>query len=525
MSHTLMNRRRFGFLSMGGATYALLSGCKKPHERMSPDVTSMVDKNGGWHDGLPRSTPEAEGVRSESILNFLNDVEGAGLELHSFMLMRHGQVLAEAYWNPFSADRMHMTHSLTKSVTASGVGLAVDEGLISLDEKVASFFPDQVPADASENIRAMTIRNLLTMQTGHASETSGSLWRPIETSWVTEFFKIPAPYEPGTFFKYTSAASFMLSAIVTKVTGETIQDYMRPRLFEPLGIRKLHWDLSPGGVNPGGNGLSWTTSASLKLGALHAQMGEWNGRQILSRNWVEVATTKHSGDEEEGDYGYQWWIGPGKSYFALGLFSQMSIVFPEHGATLAVFSAIDGSSKLKPHIWKHFPAAFEDEPLPASDAFDKLTAKAQAANLLPVLDGSANADLEGRISGKRYVLSDNDQQANWVSFDFNNDVCKFVLNDYRGEHTISSGRKEYVEQPTSMTGNRLHHQYQMDDMRVVAGAQWIDERTLKLTWHYVETAFRDTVLCRFDGSSVSIDRSVNLNSAETSLPTLSGVLA
>jgi CubicO group peptidase (beta-lactamase class C family) len=178
----------------------------------------------------------------------------------------------------------------------SGVGIALDEGRFSLDDKVVSFFPDHLPPDPSPNLRAMTVRDLLTMRTEHDHETSGSEWRPLKTSWIAEFMKIPVVYQPGTKWVYTSAASYMLSAIVTKTTGQKLADYLRPRMLDPMGIRDFHWDVSPEGVTPGGNGLSWSTADSLKLGMLYAQKGVWQGRQLLSPQWVADASRKQVPD-------------------------------------------------------------------------------------------------------------------------------------------------------------------------------------------------------------------------------------
>ena len=513
-----LTRRGFGTLALGGSTYLLLGGCGRGIEALSPGV-APVGHVGTWNDGLPRSAPEAQGVSSQAILDFLRDVGRDNLELHSFMLMRGGQVIAEAWWWPYQPHRVHMTHSLTKSVTAVGVGLAIDEGKFGLDDRVVSFFPEHVPADASENMRAMTVRDLLTMEAGHDRETSGSLWRPIKTSWIREFFKIPVPHKPGTVFKYTSAASFMLSAIVSRTTGQKLSDYLKPRFLEPLGIRKLNWDVGPEDISTGGNGLSWTTDASLKLGAVHAANGRWNGQQILSEQWVRAATTRQSGDAED-DYGYHWWMGPGRSYYALGLFTQLAVVFPEHDATLAVFAAIDGSSKLKPHIWKHFPSAFAPAALPPSTAAAELRRRTADLRLLQPLSGR-RSPVE-RTAGRRFRMAGNDQSVAWVEFDFAGDACSYRMADARGEHRIVAGFTDYLEQATSMTGGRLHHEYEPDGALVVAGAEWTAPDTLKMTWQFAESAFRDTVICRFAGDSVRIDRSVNLNSAETRLPTLTG---
>ncbi|HEX8300829.1 serine hydrolase [Sphingomonas sp.] len=512
-----LSRRRFGTLAMGGTVYFLTGACTV---RGAPPLAARVapvDIDRSYRDGLKRSAPGDQAVSSNAILAFLDDVAAAGLELHSFMLMRNDHVVAEGWWWPYAADRIHITHSLTKSVTAVGAGLAIDEGRFGLDDKVVSFFPEFVPADASVKLRAMTVRDLLVMETGHSQETSGSVWRPIKTSWVAEFFKIPVIHQPGTFFKYTSAASYMLSAIITKTTGQSMAEYLRPRFMEPLGIDKWQWDTSPGGISPGGNGLSWNTSASLKLGAVHASGGLWKGKRVLSEKWVRAATSKQSEGDADGAYGYQWWMGPDNAYFGLGLFSQFTIVFPEHNAVLALFSAIDGSNKIKPYIWKHFPAAF------SGMANNEATLRQRTAGLrlLPPLIRSSSPRAE-TVTGKRFTVASNDQQVDWVSFDFAGDRVTYRMHDQGGEHVITAGLAEYLEQDTTMTGSRLHHEYRPESQRVVAGARWLDPDTFEMTWQFVETAFRDTLVCRFRDGGVEIDRSVNLNSAETKLPTLSG---
>ena len=469
-------------------------------------------------DGLPRSEPERQEVRSASILAFLADVEQSGVELHSFMMSRNGFVIAEGWWLPYQPQRIHMTHSLTKSVMVSGVGIALDEGRFRLDDKVVSFFPEHLPPDPSSNLMAMTVRDLLTMRTGHDHETSGSEWRPLKTSWIAEFMKIPVAYPPGTKWVYTSAASYMLSAIITKSTGQRLADYLRPRMLEPMGIRDLQWDVSPEGFTPGGNGLSWSTADSLKLGMLYAHKGVWRGKQLLSANWVAEASKKQVADSP---YGYQWWIGPGGEFYALGLFCQLSIVFPEHNAVLAIFAAIDGSAKLLPAIWKHFPSAFESSPLPVSPDAAALLQRESKLQLLkpyPPSDSPASA----RISGRLFKLTSNDQAASTVGFEFSRTTVRHSLTDERGAHSVTAGLGKWIDQSTTMTGARLHHEYQPDTMRVVAGAVWRSPSELEMTWQFLESAFRDTVVCRFDEDRVSIDRHVNVNSGEVRLPTLNG---
>ena len=517
---TPITRRGFGTLAMGGSAYLLLNGCAaRAIDQGFPAGVGPVAQP-PYNDGLPRGEPAAFGVSSDGVFAFLEDVGKAGLELHSFMLMRRGHVVAEGWWWPYAPGRIHITHSLTKSVTAVAAGLAIDEGKFGFDDKVVSFFPQYVPSDASANMRAMTVRDLLNMETGHDQETSGSLWRPITTSWVAEFFKVPVPHQPGTHFQYTSAASFMISAIVSRTADQSMADYLKPRFFEPLGIDRWHWDTSPGGISPGGNGLTWTTSASVKLGAVHASGGMWNGNRVLSEQWVRAATTKQSSGDADGAYGYQWWMGPGTAYYALGLFTQLSIVFPEQDAVLAIFSAINGSKKLKPLIWKHFPAAFNDE---ASDDA-ALRNRTRDLRLLPVLAPTV-APAPSASRSQRFAATTNDQSVEWMSFDIGDDVVTYRMRDDGGEHVIAAGLREYLEQSTSMTGHRLHHEYRPKQQKVVAGARWRSPTVLEMTWQFVETAFRDSVICTFSDGKVAIDRSVNLNSAETKLPMLIGTAA
>lgn len=489
---------------------------------MVPALSAHRDSAVSHADGLPRNRPEAHGVYPQAILAFLDDVKAAGLELHSFMLARDGDVIAEGWWSPYRPDRPHMMHSLTKSVAVTGVALALQEKLFAIDDKVIGFFPDELPAIVSDNLAAMTVRDLLTMRAGHDAEISGSVWRQIKTSWVAEFFKVPVPLRPGTKFVYSSAVSFMLSAIVTKVTGQTLRDYMEPRFFKPLGITGISWDVGPGGINPGGNGLTWKTADALKLGMLYAQQGRWNDTQILTSEWVQAATRPQVA---EGEYGYQWWIGPDKAYFAVGLFTQMAIVFPDHDAVLALTAAIDGSEHLTALVWQHFPTAFGAGPVPRYRAgFAALTSRTKHLSVQPTL-ATGTSPTAARVSGRNFRAADNADGIEDFTFTFEGDRCKFTLHDGRGKHSVEVGVGRWIEGHTSMTGNKLHHQYQPDSMLVVAGGQWLAPDTFEMTWQFAETAFRDTVTCRFAGDHLTFDRAVNVNSAARTLPTVHATAA
>lgn len=490
---------------------------------MPASPMAREDKSGAARaaaDGLLRGAPGAAGVDAAEVVAFLDAVDHAGLELHSLMLHRRGHVVAEAWAWPYSPCRPRVMHSFAKSVTSCAIGLAIAESRFGLKDKVISFFPDETPASPDPKLAAMTVEDLLTMRTGHASETGGPAWRAIKSSWVAEFFKIPIAHPPGTTYVYTSAASYMLGAILTKTTGQTLHAYLRPRLFEPLGISGETWDVGPDGINPGGNGLTCTTADALKIGILHAQNGVWNGQRLIPEAWIAEATREHAG----GRYGYHWVTNWEGAYCALGMFVQMVMVFPKQGATLGLTGAIDGSARILPLMEKHFPKAFHDNLCNDAKAEACLAerlisfAKPQTLPLAP----SATA---ARISGMAFRVEPNPLGVAEIRFDFRPESCLFTLRDADGSYSIAAGLGAWVEGTTNMPGRELHHGYQLKEAAVVAGAVWTGENVLEMTWIFADTAFRDTVRCTFDGLKVTIERSVNVNSAARTLPLLSGAMA
>jgi CubicO group peptidase (beta-lactamase class C family) len=484
----------------------------------------MTDRQASqpWIDGMKRAEPRDAGVNSAVVAAFLDDAAASGLEIHGLMLYRAGRVAVEGWWWPYRADRPRIMHSVTKSVMASAIGLALQEGRFRLQDKVVSFFPEYLPAGVDDKLASMTVENLLTMRAGHAAETSGSIWRGIHTSWTAEFFKIPVVYQPGTTFMYTSAASYMLSAILTKVTGETLHDYLRPRFFEPLGIKDEQWDIGPDNINPGGNGLTMKTADLLKLGVLHAQRGIWEGRRVLAQEWIAEATRSHGPD----NYGYQWATAADGAYLAIGIFMQFVMVFPRQQATLAVVGASQEGSKLfLPVVQRHFPLSFETQ-LPAAEAAkadERLRARLNAAGSAPQIV-SYPAKSAARISGKTFRIEPNAAGVTAVRFVFENDRCVFHLADADGDHTVVCGLQDWIESHTNIPGADLHHGYTLESAVVVASARWLDENTLQMTWIFADTAFRDTVICSFDSDRVTATRSVNVNSAALTWPKLSGGL-
>jgi CubicO group peptidase (beta-lactamase class C family) len=287
---------------------------------------------------LPRSSPEEQGVSSAGVLAFVEAADEKVNTMHSFMLVRHGKVVAEGWWKPEAADKPHVLHSLSKSFTSTAVGLAVSEGRLSIDDRVLKFFPDDAPEKPSDNLKAMRVRDLLTMNCGHQVEVKFTQ----DTPWAKTFLAHPVPFKPGTHFQYNTPGSFMLSAIVQKVTGQTVLEYLRPRLLEPLGIENPEWGTNPQGINFGGFGLKLRTEDVAKFGQLYLQKGQWNGKQLFPAAWVELATSKQvsNGSDPDRDwdqgYGFQFWRCRHGEFRGDGANGQFCVVMPDQDAVVAI---------------------------------------------------------------------------------------------------------------------------------------------------------------------------------------------
>jgi CubicO group peptidase (beta-lactamase class C family) len=315
---------------------------------------------------LPRSTPEAQGISSQGIRTFVEAADKQVDTMHSFMLLRHGRVVAEGWWKPEAAEKPHVMHSLSKSFTSTAVGLAVAEDKLSVDDPVLKFFPEDAPSEPSDKLKAMRVRDLLTMSTGHETEVKFTSDQP----WVRTFLAQPVPHKPGTHFLYNTPGSHMLSAIVRKVTGETVLDYLKPRLFEPLGIENPEWGSSPQGNTFGGWGLKIRTEDLAKFGQLYLQKGQWNGKQLVPVPWVEQATAKQvsNGSDPAKDwdqgYGFQFWRSRHGAYRGDGADGQFCLILPEQDAVIAITANTKDMQAELNVVWDKLLPAFQQEPLP-----------------------------------------------------------------------------------------------------------------------------------------------------------------
>ena len=349
---------------------------------------------------FPTSAPEAQGIPSDAILAFVEAVERDIRDLHSFILLRHGAVVAEAYWEPFGAAHPHVLFSLSKSFTSTAIGFLVAERRLSVDDRVLDFFPDEAPAQPSERLRALRVRHLLTMTTGHDPDPTGTIrmsgLEPDQPTWTKSFLSQPLVHEPGSHFVYNSLATYMLSAIAQRITGERLIQYLQPRLFAPLGIEGAKWETSPQGIDTGGWGLSVKTRDIARFGQLYLQRGVWEGKRLLNEAWIAEATSGQvpngpsaNPDWEQG-YGYQFWRCRHGAYRGDGAFGQYCIVMPDQDAVLAITSGVGNMQAVLDLVWKHLQPAMTSAPL-ADDAGAQrqLADRLAALRLTPAARGPA----------------------------------------------------------------------------------------------------------------------------------------
>lgn len=317
---------------------------------------------------LPRTA--APQTMKKAIDNYLDAVNVAKQDLHSIMVLQHGKVIAEKWLGEGAADKPHILNSVSKTFTATAIGFAVAEGKLKVTDKVVSFFPDKLPAEISPYLKEMEIRHLLTMSCGHDTDPTNRIRQQKDADWVQEFLATPVEHKPGTFFVYNSLGSYMLSAIIQKVTGRTVLDYLTPRLFQPLGITGVSWDKSPQGINCGGWGLYLKTEDLAKMGQLFLQKGKWNGKPLLPESWIKEATTSKIASlpagmrpenlrmkPEDSDwlqgYGYQMWRCRHNGVRADGAAGQYIILLPDKDAVIVTTAKINDMQAEINLIWEH----------------------------------------------------------------------------------------------------------------------------------------------------------------------------
>ena len=354
---------------------------------------------------IPRSTPEEQGVPSKALIELFDAMHNMEqTDIHSMIVMRHGKVVGEFYPAPFAPQYQHTQYSSSKTLVSLAAGIAIDENRLRLTDRVATFFPEYLPDSICTNLADMTVRDLLTMQSGIKPDWG---MRAKTTEWIKTFLGKPVPNKPGEVFAYDSMVTYMISAIVQKVTGKTVLEYLKEKMFNHMGVTVVNWEESPEGINTGGWGLHIQSESLAKVGQMWLDGGVWNGKQIVSKEWIEQMSAKQANGGDYG-YGYQVWMCKYPSAVrADGALGQYVIVVPEKDVVIVLTEASFTNGKPQRNlIWDNFLPQLVDEPLPASKDYQTLLAK-QAAYTLEIPAGKDKSSVMKKLAGKKISVPKN----------------------------------------------------------------------------------------------------------------------
>ena len=462
---------------------------------------------------LPRSTPERQGVSSAALLRFVDALENELHDVHSMMLVRGGFVVAEGWWAPYRESHPHSLFSVSKSFVSTAVGFAIEEGLLTLDDAVVDRLADAVPEVVSDNLRAMRVRHLLTMTTGHAADTVSVTDHGDD--WARAILAVPVEHEPGTAFVYDSGATYLLSVILQGATGQRVLDYLTPRLFEPLGIENATWEQCPRGFDVGGWGLSITTEDIAAFGETYLRDGVFEGRQVVPAAWVRAATALQvengsfaPDDDNAQGYGFQFWRGRHNTYRADGAFGQWSIAMPDQNALLVVTSGLDDPRALKT-VWEHLlPVLSHDSPLPPDATAVAALADRLAMLSLALPDGTADSSVAQRVSGRTYRFGANSLGIERVTLDFGAAVTRLTVVDAHGTHAIECGVGEWLSGRSALQS--------ATEAPIAAAGAWADDDSYIATVYFTTTPFALALAFdfRLDEVTVNVEQNVSFEATQ-----------
>jgi CubicO group peptidase (beta-lactamase class C family) len=460
---------------------------------------------------IPRAnSPKEVGVSSKIVKAFLDDALEKGYEYHSLMVIRHGKVAVEWYNEPYNKDTPQSVYSVSKSFTSTAIGFAINEGLITLDTKLVDIFPDYPPKKPDKKFEKLTIHNLLRMSSG---KQPSFLTDKSKVDWIEDYINSPWVFEPGEKFLYINENIFMLSAIINRVTGMTMREYLTPRLFEPLGIDFPFWETDRNGIEAGGWGLYLKTEDIAKLTLCYVQKGVYNGVQVIPAEWAELATARQiensqnrPGTDASYGYGYCFWKNSidETSFRADGMFSQFGIGIPEYDAVVTVTSAVTDETGCLEYLFNYFPRAFEEtdeaeeqivntmvEPLFSSDRpeLEKVITDRYIKfrkNLLLNLTGFPVSVLPMAVV---YMLTDKPGNIDMVKFDFKDKECSMTWSEGLETNTIILGLDGHYRYSKITLGNI--------DFTVCANAIWLDDESLLVTIRPIQTVAKRNLVFEF----------------------------
>ena len=476
------------------------------------------------------ASPEAVGIRSRDILDYIDALERSQTEMHGLMIMRHGKLCAQGWWAPFAPELRHGLQSHTKTYAATAVGIAYTEGLLRLDERIIDIFPEDAPAEPSENLKLLTVRDVLCMGCGMDEMPRNS------EHWIRDFLHIPVNHKPGTTYMYNSSGSTLLGSIVRKKTGLGLHDYLTPRLFNKIGIDpdNLRWLRMADGIEVGGGGLFATTEDNFRLMKLYADGGVWEGERILAEDYVRLATTNQNDSATEArnnpeatdnvlGYGFQIWMcKPRGAYRADGAMGQFTIVLPEQDTIIAITETAVGAHWAQSTLnitWDFVEKITAHGPLPESaedrDALQRKLARLNVGNP-PCQPYSPRV---AQISGRTFCLDSGcftPFAGNFMTGEAPDAIVRFALDfDVYGciwRIETASGRKEALRVGTggARFTNILGKPEDCTQLYLCDG-WWPEDDVFEMHCRWLETCLTDTYRLRF-GADGRVDVETSNNS-------------
>ncbi len=452
---------------------------------------------------LPRSTPEAVGIPSETLIRLITELKKLD-SLNSIMILRRGRVCAEGWWKPYAPEIPHILFSLSKSFTSCAVGIAQEEGLLRISDPLLSYFPDYDGVVTDPRMRRVTLRNLLTMASGHASCARPAMLADPDGDWVRGFLASKLDFEPGSRFVYNSAATYMLAAVLRKVSGRNVREYLIPRLFDPLGITPGMWECCPKGTNVGGWGLYLKTEDLAKFAQLLLDGGIRNGKQLIPADYLREATARQIDNSmnEAPDwklgYGYQFWQSQ-HGFRGDGASGQNALVLPEQEIALVTTAGLANMQNILTPIWEILLPSLASGPLPENPSGNKeLSALLNSLSIPP-----ASGDLTRRHAPAQWEFLPNEAGITRLAITFGEKEC---LLEFHSKHG--------VEQLRAGFGFNCDSRIQLNDhlpRRTAASAAWLDSSILELQLCCYETSFREVFRIDFSSTDQPLTGSCRFN--------------
>ena len=430
------------------------------------------------------TSPESVGIPSQAILNFLQRIDAERICMHGFLLVRHNQIAAEGYWAPWSADRKHRMYSVSKSFVSLAVGMMIDEGRLTLEDQVASYFPDKVPAQLHPWLADSTVRDLLMMSTAHSSTS----YTRDDPDWVWTFFNRAPSHPPGAIFAYDTAATVVLTALVERLAGMPFLDYMRPGFLDRIGFSADAWCVrTPEGVSWGGSGVMCTLRDLAKVALACMNDGRWGDEQVLPAAYVAAATAKQIDNALRGNYGYgyQIWREQENGFSFRGMGSQYAICFPDKDFLFACIADTQGApagSAIPTVMQEELYPHLADAPLLADQAAQaKLSATIERLAVLP-LPGNSAAPVAAKVDGAWYTLAENPMGITRMRLFFHGDRGVWEYTNEQGDNVLHFGMGRVL------SGKFPQRNYFGPQIGVIPGieydclasAAWVDGQTFNL---------------------------------------------